>query len=411
MTAEQGFRNQNIQLAQKAFSDYMQTQQLAVSQGQLSNAQVETNLKYWQAAHPELAPNARVNTLAYRTLQELAPIVRAGNAPQDVIDRYNNAANEYQEYKQTTDPISKGLVMAPSRPLPAGFPEPAGGSGVRPLTQGLSTAQQEVERDPQAYKVNETNYTNDSTDIRAMAASGRQLQGDQIRIKQMQDVLQGFTSGPGTDARTAASAWFQRWLPSALTGWEKEPPNLSGAAAAQEFQKLALGSAGAQEQSLLGKNAGYRALELFKTANPNTELLDPTNQHILDMQLIQNQANQDYVQAAQAHFKENENKFKTTHQYDSLNDFDVNWGAQRNPQVYAAAMGAIAGQLPSQWTKGLSDDEYTRALQIVQRAKPSAVVQTKNGPYSMQPNAVTTGTSGTPGNKVIRFDHNGNVIQ
>jgi hypothetical protein len=74
-------------------------------------------------------------------------------------------------------------------------------------------------------------------------------------------------------------------------------------------------------------------------------------------------------------------------------------------------MGAIAGQPPSQWTKGLSDDEYARALQIVQRAKPSAVVQTKSGPYSMQPNAVTTGTSAAPGTKVIRFDHNGNKIQ
>ena len=71
----------------------------------------------------------------------------------------------------------------------------------------------------------------------------------------------------------------------------------------------------------------------------------------------------------------------------------------------------LAGQPASQWTKGLSDDEYQRALHIVQRAKPSAVVQTKNGPYSMQPNAVTSAPSGTSGDKVIRFDHNGNVIQ
>ena len=432
-------RNKNISLAQtyQAAVEKQRADDIATEQLKLQGA--NATLENWKAANPdakitqvggeiitqdprdghEIAPRIPVNAnredlAAALTVARLGPRIAAADAgtgpPVSPEDRaaYAVQANAYQQFKEVTDPISKQVKSVPTRPLPPNFP---GTAAPLPLTQGLSPAQQEIERDPQAFEVNKRNYNDDATDIRALSTSGRQLQSDQVRIKQMQDVLQGFTSGPGTDARTAASAWFQRWLPSGLTGWEKEPPTLSGAAAAQEFQKLALGSAGAQEQSLLGKNAGYRALELFKTANPNSELLDPTNKSILDMQLIQNQANQDYIQGAQAHFRQNEQAFKTTHQYNSLNDFDADWGAQRNPQVYAAAMGAIGGQPASQWTKGLSDDEYTRALQIVQRAKPSAVVQTKSGPYSMQPNAVTTSTTSAPGTKVIRFDHNGNVIQ
>lgn len=412
-------RNKNIALAQtyqaaveKQRADDIATEQLKLQGGDIA-------LKTWQAANPtakitqvggdiitqdphtgqEIAPRIPVNAnredlAAALTVARLGPRIAAADAgtgpPVSPEDRaaYAVQANAYQQFKEVTDPISKQVKSVPTRPLPPNFP---GTAAPLPLTQGLSPSQQEIERDPAAFEVNKRNYNDDATDIRALSTSGRQLQSDQVRVKQMQDVLQGFTSGPGTEARTAAAAWFQRWLPSGLTGWEKEPPTLSGAAAAQEFQKLALGSAGQQDQALLGKNAGYRSLELFRNANPNSELLDPTNAHILDMQLVQNQANQDYIQAAQAHFKQNEQAFKTTHQYNSLNDFDADWGAKRNPQVYAAAIGAIAGQPVEKWAEGLSKDgpnsEYAEALKIVQRAKPTAVVNGLNGRrLSMQPN-------------------------
>ena len=408
-------RNKNISLAQtyQAAQEKQRADDIATAQLQLQAGDI--GLKTWQAANPdakitqvggeiitqdphsgqEIAPRIPVNAnredlAAALTVARLGPRIAAADAgtgpPVSPEDRaaYAVQANAYQQFKEVTDPISKQVKSVPTRPLPPNFP---GTAAPLPLTQGLSPSQQEIERDPAAFEVNKRNYNDDATDIRALSTSGRQLQSDQVRVKQMQDVLQGFTSGPGTEARTAAAAWFQRWLPSGLTGWEKEPPTLSGAAAAQEFQKLALGSAGQQDQALLGKNAGYRSLELFRNANPNSELLDPTNAHILDMQLVQNQASQDYIQAAQAHFRQNEQAFKTTHQYNSLNDFDADWGAQRNPQVYAAAMGAIAGQPASKWSDGLSVPEYTRALQVVQRAKPSAIVQGRNGPLSMQPNA------------------------
>jgi len=281
-------------------------------------------------------------------------------------------------------------VQVPSRPLPEGFPQPpgaAGSGGARPLTQGLSPGQQQVERDPAAYKVAESQYDRDSKEVAAIGDAGRAAQADQIRIKEMQDVLQRFSTGPGTEARTAASAFLQRWLPSAITGWEKESANLSGGDAAQAFSKLALTGAGSQEQKVLGTRGGYQAIRLFKEANPNVNLQDATNKSILDMQLIGNQANQDYSQSALSHFADNETKFSQTHQYESLAQFDRAWNAQRNPQVYAAAMGAISGQKPEQWAKTLSDAEYARALQVVANAKPGAVVNGKSGRIVVQPPA------------------------
>jgi hypothetical protein len=250
---------------------------------------------------------------------------------------------------------------------------------------GYSPAQQDVQRDPAAYKVAESQYDRDSKEVGAIGDVGRQAQADQIRIKEMQDVLQRFSTGPGTEGRTAAAAFIQRWLPSEITGWEKQSASLSGSDAAQAFAKLALVGAGTQERGVLGARGGYQAIKLFKEANPNVDLNDATNKSILDMQMISNQANQDYSQSALSHFADNETKFARTHQYDSLAQFDRNWNAQRNPQVYAGAMGAVSGQPASQWAKGLSDDEYKRALDIVSRASPSAVVNAKSGRISMQP--------------------------
>jgi hypothetical protein len=230
-----------------------------------------------------------------------------------------------------------------------------------------------------------------------MAEAGRQAQADQVRIKEMQDVLQRFSTGPGTEWRTAASSWLQRWLPSAVTGWEKESATLSGAEAAQAFSKLALVGAGTQERGVLGGRGGYQAIKLFKDANPSVNLQDATNKSILDMQMITNQANQDYTQAALSHFADNETKFSQTRQYASLAQFDRAWNAQRNPQIYAGAMGAVSGQPASQWAKGLSEDEYKRALDIVSRASPSATVNAKSGRISMQPQAGQSSQAPAPG--------------
>jgi hypothetical protein len=351
---------------------------------------------------PEFEPAQRDTAVAQQTVMVLGPKIAAADAgtgppvtPEERA-RYNVAATTYQQFKEIVDPVTKQVKQVPTRPLPDGLPQPPSAAGSRTLTEGLSPSQQEVERDPAAYKVAESQYERDSKEIPAIGDAGRQSQADQVRIKEMQDVLQRFSTGPGTGGRTEAAAWLQRWLPSALTGWEKQSANLSGSEAAQAFSKLALVGAGTQERGVLGARGGYQAIKLFKEANPNIDLQDATNKSILDMQLISNQANQDYSQAALSHFADNETKFGQTHKYDSLAQFDRAWNAQRNPQVYAAAMGAVSGQPASQWSKGLSDDEYKRALDIVSRASPSATVNAKSGRISMQPQGGQGQGGGTP---------------
>jgi hypothetical protein len=342
---------------------------------------------------------------ALRILNEVGPKMANGTATPQEAANYSTAAEIYRKPALQVDPVSKQTVKIYTRDLPAGFPDPANptggggpgaGGGPKVVLPGLSPAQQQVERDPAAYKVAESQYDRDSKEVGAIGDAGRQAQADQVRIKEMQDVLQRFSTGPGTEWRTAASAWLQRWLPKEVTGWEKESATLSGADAAQAFSKLALVGAGTQERGVLGARGGYQAIKLFKDANPGVNLQDATNKSILDMQMITNQANQDYSQAALSHFADNETKFGQTHQYASLAQFDRAWNAQRNPQVYAGAMGAVSGQPASQWAKGLSEDEYKRALDIVSRANPSATVNGKSGRISMQPQAGQGAGAGTP---------------
>ena len=179
---------------------------------------------------------------------------------------------------------------------------------------GFSPAQQQVERDPAAYKVAESQYDRDSRRSAPLAMSVVRRRLIRFASRRCRTCCNASAPVRGTEARTAASNLLQRWLPSAITGWEKESANLSGADAAQAFSKLALVGAGTQERGVLGARGGYQAIKLFKEANPNVNLQDATNKSILDMQLITNQANQDYSQAAQSHFADNETKFGQTHQ-------------------------------------------------------------------------------------------------
>jgi hypothetical protein len=349
---------------------------------------------------PEFQPAQRDTAVAQRDVMELGPKVANGTATPEEQARYAVATETYRQPVLRENPVTKETVRVNTRELPPGFPEPSGSQtrgGSNVVIPGYSPAQQEVERDPAKYKVAESQYDRDSKEVAAIGDAGRQAQADQVRIKEMQDVLQRFSTGPGTEWRTAASAWLQRWLPSAVTGWEKESATLSGADAAQAFSKLALVGAGTQERGVLGARGGYQAIKLFKDANPGVNLQDATNKSILDMQMITNQANQDYSQAALSHFADNETKFGQTHQYASLAQFDRAWNAQRNPQVYAGAMGAVSGQPASQWAKGLSEDEYKRALDIVSRASPSATVNAKSGRISMQPQAGQSSQAPAPG--------------
>jgi hypothetical protein len=374
---------------------------------------------------PEIVPAQRADAEAQQLVMTLGPKVAAGPwsptnpngaTPQEQAS-YAIAAETYRKPSIVTDPITKAPTRVYERNLPAGFADPgAGGQGTpggpsgQALTQGVSPQQQEIERDPAAAKVADQRYERDAKNIDELTAGVRQSQNDNLRVQEMRNVLNAINTGPGSEAANAARAWFARWNPAGAADYDKQAANLSGPAAAEAFQKLAFKGSISQEQGS-SPRGGYAVTKLFQQLNPGLDLLNPANKNLLDMQLITNQANIDYNQGATDHFNTQEDRYQNTHKYDSLNVYDQAWNKQRNPQVYAAAMGAVAGQQPEQWAKGLSDSEYARALQIISRADPQAVINTKSGRYAMQPKVTQGGgPAPAPGGQVIKFDHAGNRV-
>ncbi len=279
------------------------------------------------------------------------------------------------------------------------------------------------------YTVRQEAYKRDSGQVTQLAEAGQKAQGDQVRLQEMQDQLDRLSTGPGTQTKANFQAWLERWMPTAVNPFVQQTGGLSDAASAEVFNKLAFRNATTQERTVAGaRGAGAQMTKMFIQSNPGLELLTDANSRMLSVMKIANQADIDYSQGAQNHFTSNEQRFQDTNgkEYTSLAAYDRDWQQQRNPQVYAAAGGALAG-LPARdgkiggvdvrgWATGLSDAEYQRALDIVSRADPNSVVNGKTGRLSMQPastqNATPPNSTGTaaaaPG--VIRYDHTGKRI-
>ena len=225
----------------------------------------------------------------------------------------------------------------------------------------------------------ETAYKRDSENITGIATEGRLAQGDQVRVQEMRNLLKTADTGSGTETQAAIRGFLQRWAPQALTDWTTNYANLKGPAAIQMFQKLGFMGATSQEQQTTSRG-GYLMTQQFQKFNPGAQLLTATNQGLLAQRLIGNQAGIDYSQGAQDQFAEQEKNFTSSKpSYSSLAQYDRQWQAQRNPQVYAAATGALGGQDYATWSKNLSQPEIERALDVVHRADPSAVVNGQNG--------------------------------
>jgi hypothetical protein len=177
-------------------------------------------------------------------------------------------------------------------------------------------------------------------------------------------------------------------------GWtdlSKRLVGMGGAAAAQEFAKYGLATAGAQERGDLGARGSLGAITLYKSANPGLELQPDADWKMLTAQLIAAQANRDYTQGAMDYVNRNGDAF-VIHgaNYTPLSHFDAEWAAQRSPQIYAAAMSAINGDPWQKWTKALNmkdASDVQRVIDIVRRADPTSTVMWNNG----EPHAVGTG--------------------
>ena len=229
------------------------------------------------------------------------------------------------------------------------------------------------------YKNMETAYERDSKDISGIGLDARNAQTDNIRVQEMRNLLKTANTGTGAETQAAIRAFLQFNAPQMLTNWTTNYANLDGPAAIQMFQKLGFMGATSQEQQSTPRG-GYQATKLFQAFNPGAQMLTSTNQGLLAQRLINNQQVIDYNQGAQDQFAQQERNFTSPHpSYSSLAQYDQQWQNQRNPQVYAAAIGALGQQDYAQWSKNLSQPEIERTLDVVHRADPSAVVNGQNG--------------------------------
>jgi hypothetical protein len=237
------------------------------------------------------------------------------------------------------------------------------------------------------WELQQADYRQDQKELPEVAQMAQNARSSQIRWQTMLNLAGQLTTGSGGATRTqlanlAETAGFPGVAHALIAN-----SAAGDASAAQEFQKLSLAAAGAAERGDLGARGSLGAIRLYQQANPGLDLRPGANKAIIGMQLIAAQADADYHTGKLAYGNEQAASLRNGGQYLPLTNYDQQWQTQRNPQVYAAAMGALAGQPPDKWTKGLSDAEYNRALDIVSHASPSAVVNTKEGRKVMQPNA------------------------
>jgi len=370
-------RNIQLQQTYQAALEKQRSDEIAAQQLGLQGS--EAQLKYWQAANPDLHFEMTADGI-------VATNPKTG---QKVGETISVAPNMQSRGFQGTA-IQDGDTWRQPKPGEQGTPGTWVYAGNRPV-QFLP---KETRPAAASFEQQQFDYREDRKLLPEIAAQGQNAQTAQVRLQTMLDLLPKISTGAGGYTRTqlanlAETAGFpgiaQALIANSANG---------DAAAAQEFGKLTLAAAGAAERGDLGSRGSLGALKLYQQNNPGLDLRPGANKAMIGMQLIAAQADTDYSQGALAWAKEHGTNFRAgTGDYRPLTEFDLQWQQQRNPQVYAAAMGALNGQDAATWAKGLSRDpgpngapsEYDRALAIVSRASPNAEVNTFEGRKVMQP--------------------------
>ena len=206
-----------------------------------------------------------------------------------------------------------------------------------------------------------------------MTESLQGAQAQMLRQNELADIAQQLqTTGPAGPGMAKAAVYLQSLGVSperiqSLTG-------MSSGAAAQEFIKLGITSAGAATKNDLGSNAGVQALGLYQQANPNLTLLPDANKRVTNMARVGLQSVIDYNQGGLNHFAQNEQAHLTNPGavYQPLTQYNSRWAQQANPLVYAGAMGVLNGDPVTQWGARLNSVQQQQAREIAARVDPNA---------------------------------------
>jgi hypothetical protein len=177
-------------------------------------------------------------------------------------------------------------------------------------------------------------------------------------------------SGAAGELRSSVKNYFQTFAPkfaSDLLGVDAAP--------SQEFMKVALMSAGKQEQETLGSRGGFRALELYQNANPNIGLQPDANRQMANALLVSHQRGVDYTQGATDFYHVNHDQYQAgTGPYNPVSKFDAQFMQAYKPEMYFSAIQAINGKPFSEWAHGLTPQQGKIVAGIVQRADPTAQI-------------------------------------
>ena len=180
------------------------------------------------------------------------------------------------------------------------------------MAPGLSPAQQEIERDPAAYRslagrTYDARSQRDSAIVATPAASRRRIRSASRKCRTFSTVQHRSgteaTNSGGELVSTLATVRHHRLGKSVVS----QPVGRGRGASIFEV--------GAGRRRHPGTRRASRRVAVIRPSNcsrrqTRTSIFrDATNKSILDMQMISNQANQDYSQAALSHFADNETKF------------------------------------------------------------------------------------------------------
>lgn len=248
---EDTYRQQNTALAQKAFSDWIQTQQLAVSQGQLSVAQANSNLERYKADPAYQG--------AVKRAQEINSNFEVRGVGGFLINPDGSKTLVPQPYQ--TDTIGPGGAKMPGFAYPGlgGGPStfsPTLGPGGQPVTSTLSP---EAEAESKAYGDQSKGI------IDAAAKAPVSLQ----RLDVLENAATAFRPGSTAAMRLAGA----KVMTDVLQGMGISPPAwlANGAAAGETIGKEG-GFLASEMTRVLGSREAASVFSQIKSFQPNIEM-------------------------------------------------------------------------------------------------------------------------------------------
>lgn len=224
-------------------------------------------------------------------------------------------------------------------------------------------------------------YKKDMDDTAKLEDELQSTQQAQARTLEMRNVISQLpqTGSQGTQ-RAAISSFLQTYMPSLASVFTGQSSMLPNATPAGILAKLQLQTAGLQEKEAVGARGGARLTEMYQKANPSLDQVPDVNRQIANLQVVAQQMDLDYGRGLQSYVQKAGNDYLTGKaNYLPSQNFDSEWLAQRNPQVYMGSTLAMSGRPFQEWAKGLSSPEIQRALDVVKRIDPTSEIMWTDG--------------------------------